>query len=63
MDPKKEASPKLKTPPSDPTSQYPVLEGVTAMPTTGALSGLPPIEPSNGAAPSAKTPPSAAAIQ
>ncbi len=34
-----------------------------AMPTTAALMGFPPIEPSNGALPKEKTPPSDAASQ
>ena len=38
-------------------------EGQVAMPTTGALIGLPPMEPSNRARPKENTPPSAAANQ
>ncbi len=49
-EPWKPAPPKLKTPPSDPTSQYP-LSDVAAMPTTGLLSGVPPMEPLNAALP------------
>src|ERR1700722_6891917 len=37
-DPANAASPKVKTPPSAPTSQYPPPSGVAAMPTIGALS-------------------------
>ena len=33
------------------------------MPTTGALKGLPPMEPENPASPKVKTPPSAAPSQ
>ena len=43
------------------TSQYP--EDAAAIPTIGALSGLPPMEPSNAALPNAKTPPSDATNQ
>ena len=56
--PKKGASPKLKIPPSLPTSQYPWLSAVVAMPVTGATSGRPPIEPWNAASPKLKIPPS-----
>ena len=45
IDPWKAASPKLKMPPSDATSQYPSPSWVAAMPTIGLFSGLPPIEP------------------
>jgi hypothetical protein len=41
VDPKKVASPKLKMPPSDATSQYPSPDGVAAIPTIGALSVRP----------------------
>ena len=41
VDPKKEASPKLKMPPSEATSQYPCPDGVAASPTMGALSAVP----------------------
>ena len=41
--------PKLKTPPSLAASQYPL--DVAAIPTMGAFSGVPPMEPRNGAAP------------
>ena len=61
-DPKNGAS-KVKMPPSAPTSQYPPVTGSGAMPTTGALSGIPPIEPSKGASPKAKIPPSAPTSQ
>ncbi len=43
--PRKGASPKLNTPPSFATSQYPLPPGVGDMPTMGMASGLPPIEP------------------
>ena len=41
VEPKNEASPKLKMPPSAATSQYPCPDGVAAMLTTGALSAVP----------------------
>ena len=41
VEPKNEASPKLKMPPSEATSQYPCPDGVAAMPTMGALSAVP----------------------
>ena len=50
-------------PPSEATSQYPPPSVVGARSTTGALSGLPPIEPKNLASPKEKMPPSAATIQ
>ena len=43
--PAKAASPKLKTPASWPTNQYPLPSGVAAMPTMGSFSGMPPVEP------------------
>src|SRR4051794_15487837 len=54
VDPRNLASPKLKTPPSDPRSQYPLPEAVEAMPTIGLFS--PPLtEPRAGASPAART--------
>ena len=50
-------------PPSDATSQYPPPSGVGAMPTIGLLSGMPPVEPQNGASPNVKMPPSDATSQ
>src|SRR6185437_3516012 len=50
-------------PPSLATSQYPPPSGVAARPTTGRLSGFPPIEPKNWAFPKLKIPPSEAASQ
>ena len=63
IDPWKAASPKLKMPPSEATSQYPSPLGVAAMPTIGLLSGLPPIEPWKAASPKLKMPPSEATSQ
>ena len=51
-------APKANTPPSDPTSQYPVPSGEAAMPTIGAARVRPPNEPRNTASPKANTPPS-----
>ena len=48
-------------PPSEATSQYPPLLGAMAMPTTGALRWMLPVEPQKGAPPKEKTPPSEAA--
>ncbi len=45
MEPWNWASPKEKTPPSEATSQYPLLPGVPAMPTTGSLRVIVPVEP------------------
>ena len=45
MEPKKPASPKLKTPPSEAMSQYPPPSVVAAMPTMGLTRGRPPMEP------------------
>ncbi len=45
VDPWKAASPKAKMPPSDATNQYPLDDGVGAMPTMGWSRGLPPMEP------------------
>ena len=44
-EPKKVASPKAKTPPSEATSQYPAPSGVGAMATIGALRCMPPVDP------------------
>jgi hypothetical protein len=63
VEPWKRASPKVKMPPSDATSQYPRPVGVVAMSTIGRLSGRAPCEPRKGASPNAKIPPSAAASQ
>src|SRR5262245_57701985 len=63
VEPKKRASPKPKTPPSEAVSQYPAPEVVGATPTIGWLSRRPPVEPRNGALPRAKTPPSAPTSQ
>ena len=57
------ASPKLKMPPSDATSQYPSPVGVAAMPTIGALSRRAPADPKNPASPKVKMPPSDATSQ
>ena len=59
-DPKNPASPKLKTPPSEATAQYPLPSGVFAPPTMGLLSLVPPRDPKNPEAPKVKTPPSCA---
>ena len=45
MEPWKAASPKLKIPPSEATSQYPSPSAVAAMPTIGLFRGWPPMEP------------------
>ncbi len=63
MEPKKPAPPKVNTPPSEATSQYPPPSAAAAIPTTGLLSGLPPMEPKNPALPKLKTPPSEATSQ
>src|SRR5260370_36386309 len=63
VDPRKEASPNEKTPPSGATSQYPCREGVASMPTMGFASLMPPVEPKNPALPNENTPPSDPAIQ
>ena len=41
VEPKKPASPKLKMPPSEATSQYPLPECVAASPTIGELRARP----------------------
>ncbi len=58
--PWKVAPPKAKTPPSEPTSQYPLPEGGVAPPTTGAWSSPDPSDPLNRRSPKVITPPSAA---
>ena len=50
-DPSKGALPKVKTPPSAATSQYPPADGAAAMPSTGWLRRMAPVEPQNGAPP------------
>ena len=45
VEPWKSASPKAKTPPSLATIQYPPWSGVGAIPTTGLLSFMEPVEP------------------
>jgi hypothetical protein len=45
MDPKNEASPNEKIPPSEATSQYPLPSGVEAMPTVGALRSIDAADP------------------
>ena len=62
-DPWKRASPKLNTPPSDATSQYPFPLGVAAIPTIGWLRTMAPVLPKNCASPYEKIPPSDATIQ
>ena len=54
MEPKNCASPKVKMPPSEATSQYPLVLGVAAMPTTGLLSVMPPVLPQKLASPKSK---------
>jgi hypothetical protein len=44
-DPRNGASPKLKTPPSEATSQYPFPSEVAAIPTTGWFRCAPPMDP------------------
>ena len=63
VDPKNLASPKVNTPPSDATNQYPPPSGVAAMPTTGLFRTIPPVDPKNLASPKVNTPPSAATNQ
>ena len=48
VEPWKLALPKLKIPPSDPTSQYPLPPDVAAIATIGALRCWPPMEPRKG---------------
>ena len=47
-------------PPSEATVQYPPPSVVPAMPTTGWLRTMPPVEPQKGRLPKVKMPPSAA---
>ena len=63
MEPWKAASPKLKMPPSEATSQYPSPSLVAAMPTMGLFKGVPPMEPWKAASPKLKMPPSEATSQ
>src|SRR2546423_14181065 len=63
VEPRKEALPNEKTPPSEATSQYPCREGVASIPTMGFASLMPPVEPKNWALPNENTPPSDPAIQ
>ena len=65
VEPQKCASPKLNTPPSAATSQYPLPLGfVTAMPNRPAtLSLMLPVEPWKRASPKLNTPPSHAINQ
>src|SRR5664280_1583212 len=62
-DPWNTASPRVKTPPSDATSQQPPPSGVAAIPTIGLLSLRAPVDPWNAAPPREKTPPSEATSQ
>ena len=57
VEPWKPASPKVNTPPSLPTSQYPPPSGVAAMPTMDWLRRVLPREPWKGASPKVNTPP------
>ena len=63
MDPAYSASPKVKMPPSEDISQYPLPSGVAAIATTGALRCWLPIDPANSASPKLKMPPSDATSQ
>ena len=63
VDPKNSASPKLKMPPSVATSQYPLPDGVAAMPTIGWFRRMSPVDPKNSASPKVKIPPSLATSQ
>ena len=45
IEPRKGAVPKLKMPPSDATSQYPVPPCAAAIPTTGWFRCMDPVEP------------------
>jgi len=62
VDPAKGAS-KANTPPSAATSQYPPVAVSRAIPTTGRVRGVAPMEPEKRASPKANTPPSAATSQ
>ena len=53
----------MKIPPSDATSQYPSVEAVGAIPTTGVTRGRLPADPKKPAFPKLKIPPSDATIQ
>ncbi len=61
-DPKYPASPKAVTAPLESVNQYPPMSAA-AMDTTGCMRAWPPSDPSKGASPKAKTPPSEATIQ
>src|SRR6516225_3867011 len=63
IDPRNLASPKAKTLPSAPASQYPPPSGVRARATIGAGRGRPAAEPRAAASPKAPTAPSADASQ
>lgn len=68
VEPRNTASPKAKIPPSAATSQYPLLEGVDAMPTTGELRAAPapapaPSEPAPAAPVAAAGPVAAPGLQ
>jgi hypothetical protein len=45
VDPENGASPKLKMPPSDAVSQYPLPSGVAAIPTIGLFNTIDPVDP------------------
>src|SRR5207237_792947 len=62
-EPKKCASPKEKTPPSEATRLYPCPVGLEVMPTIGWLRVMAPVDPWNCASPNEKMPPSEATIQ
>jgi hypothetical protein len=62
-EPRNGAPPKLNSPPSLDTVQYPVPGRWAEMLTIGALSADPPIEPRNVASPKVKMPPSEATSQ
>ena len=59
----KRPSPKANTPPSRATVQYPPPSVESAMPTTGWLSTIDPVDPQNGRFPKLKIPPSLAVIR
>src|SRR5438445_11842188 len=63
VEPKKGAAPKLKTPPSAATSQYPLPSGLTAAATIGWTRWMEPAEPWKEALPTLSTPPSPATSQ
>src|SRR4051812_37101102 len=60
MDPRNGASPKLNTPPSEATIQYPRPVGVAATPTIGWFRWRPPLDPKKPAPPTGKMPPARA---